>query len=278
MFIHAIINGQVYFADNYSYGGVNEGGLHVKSIASYNAAFNNMYRNSMQGAVHFANNDTIPPTISDVRVTDITRDGYTVTCNVSDNTGIREVKFPTWYQTQGGGEARWVQGVVNGNTASARININEWGGMEGVYHTHIYAYDLNWNYAVGRAESNYVDRTPPSITNVKVTNLSKTGYTVSCTVTDNRGVTDVKFPTWYHTQWGEEAIWVQGTVKGNTASARINVSDWGGMEGVYHTHIYAYDGCGNYAQGFAESNDVRDIRVTGIKLSKTNLKFTKKGA
>lgn len=89
MFIHAIINGQVYFADNYSYGGVNEGGLHVKSIASYNAAFNNMYRNSMQGAVHFANNDTIPPTISDVRVTDITRDGYTVTCNVSDNTGIR---------------------------------------------------------------------------------------------------------------------------------------------------------------------------------------------
>ena len=40
------------------------------------------------------------------------------------------------------------------------------------------------------------DTTKPTISNVSITNLTSNGYTVSCTVSDNVGVTSVKFPTW----------------------------------------------------------------------------------
>ena len=197
-------------------------------------------------------NDTIPPVVSNIRVSDINRDGYTVTCDVSNNSGIKEVKFPTWFQNQQGSDAKWLQGTVNGNTASVRVNINDWGGMEGYYHTHVYAYDLSGNYSQGTAESNFIDRTVPKISNVRIENIDSTGYTIVCNVNDNTGIDRVQFPTWsiYGNQDDIMENWpvnpaASGIRDGDTVRYRVEDSDHYYRRGYYYTHIYASDNWGN---------------------------------
>ena len=114
----------------------------------------------------------------------------------------------------------------------------------------------------------------PTVSNVRVTNLSSEGYTVTCTVSDNIGVTKVQFPTWYEGQQGEDATWHDGTISGNTASCYIRVSDHDGKTGLnYHTDIYAWDAAGNVASTNARYNFVPNptVRVTSITLDKSNL-------
>lgn len=45
--------------------------------------------------------DTTAPVISDCKVTNVTSSGYTVSCKVTDNTGVDRVQFPTWTSYQG---------------------------------------------------------------------------------------------------------------------------------------------------------------------------------
>ncbi len=102
------------------------------------------------------------------------------------------------------------------------------------------------------------DTTPPVISNVRVTDVSPSGYTVSCNVTDNDKVDRVQFPTWtahvvdgtdqddIASEWWTNPA-VRGTRNGDTWTFRVNVSDHGYEQGMYWTHIYAYDACGNMA-------------------------------
>lgn len=43
---------------------------------------------------------------------------------------------------------------------------------------------------------NYIDRTDPQISNVRIEQIDNTGYTVVCEADDNKGVNRVQFPTW----------------------------------------------------------------------------------
>lgn len=96
------------------------------------------------------------------------------------------------------------------------------------------------------------DTTPPVISNVKITDINSTGYTVTCTVTDDVQVDRVQFPTWtvFNGQddlcgdWNEN-LKVRGTINGNTVTFRVNISEHNGEKGKYATHIYAFDSSGN---------------------------------
>ena len=88
------------------------------------------------------------------------------------------------------------------------------------------------------------DTTPPTISDVSVTDISATGYTVTCKVSDNKGVARVSFPSWPLN--GAQVLWKDGTISNGTATFRVNVSDHNGANGcTYVTHIYAYDNAGN---------------------------------
>lgn len=52
MFIHAIINGQVYYSDNYNYAGKPEGSVIVKSVGEFTKYFSSNY-GGINGAIHF---------------------------------------------------------------------------------------------------------------------------------------------------------------------------------------------------------------------------------
>lgn len=101
-----------------------------------------------------------------------------------------------------------------------------------------------------------VDKEPPVISNIKITNLTSSGYTVTCTVTDNEKVTSVKMPTWSVANDQDDIKWYEATANGNTATCDIKTSNHNNETGVYLTHIYAEDDLGNTTNTSAGEIDV----------------------
>ncbi|MBQ8118994.1 MAG: GBS Bsp-like repeat-containing protein [Lachnospiraceae bacterium] len=134
------------------------------------------------------------------------------------------------------------------------------------------------NYASldGQADNPSKDTTPPTITNVHV-DVDNSGYTISCTATDNVGIDRVQFPTWT-TQNGQDDLisdyWIneraRGTKNGDTYTYRVNISDHNNEYGVYTTHIYAYDAAGNYIFVGANSINVSEPAKINLPDSKSS--------
>ncbi|MBC3887299.1 CHAP domain-containing protein [Acetobacterium paludosum] len=86
--------------------------------------------------------DTTSPTIANAQITDVDAEGFTVTCNVSDNdSGIDYVMFPTWTDANGQDDITWNKGTIDGDTAKCRILYSDHNNESGAYTVHIYAYD-----------------------------------------------------------------------------------------------------------------------------------------
>lgn len=86
-----------------------------------------------------------------------------------------------------------------------------------------------------------IETTTPVISDAKVSNITSSGYTVSCTVTDSNGIKSVKMPTWTDANGQDDIVWHEATISGNTATCNIKVSDHKNERGAYITHIYAYN-------------------------------------
>lgn len=111
------------------------------------------------------------------------------------------------------------------------------------------------------------DNKYPVISNVTVSNISAEGYTVSCTVTDDWGISKVAFPTWTllnnQDDLPENFLNTQlGTKNGSTYTFQVKASDHNNEGGQYVTHIYAYDKGGNRTQYRLETVEVKDQKIT----------------
>ena len=144
-------------------------------------------------------------------------------------------------------------GISGKHGFSTTINVSKTGSQT------IYFYGINVGGAVGndyntllgtKTVSIVKDSIKPTISNVKVTNQSSNGYTVTCTVSDNYGIKEVLFPTWTARSAAasdqDDLKWHKGTVSGNTASYTVKVSEHNYERDIFYvTHIYAYDKSGN---------------------------------
>lgn len=133
------------------------------------------------------------------------------------------------------------------------------------------------------------DKTGPTISNARITNVDPTGYTVTCTVTDASGVDRVQFPTWTEKNDQDDLLsdWsvnpkASGTRNGNTFTFRVRTSDYNNESGTYYTHIYAYDdsyrGNGSGPVKLSATVPAPTVAVTSVSLNKTSLSFTGTGA
>ncbi len=103
----------------------------------------------------------------------------------------------------------------------------------------------------------------PVISNVIVSNVSENGYTVSCKVTDNWGVTNVSFPTWTvangKDDLDDDFLNTQvGTKNGDTYTFTVKKTDHNNESGEYITHIYAEDKGGNVSEYVVNNVEVKD--------------------
>lgn len=148
---------------------------------------------------------------------------------------------------------------LNYSTINQTLNIASEARPSGLRSGETYTYQFwananNQYYFSGKASFTIQDNTKPVISDVKISNLTSEGYTVTCTATDNYKIDRVQFPTWTAANEQDDLLkdWVtnvkcRGTKNGNTYSFTVRRSDHNGEYGVYKTHIYAYDKAGNYA-------------------------------
>lgn len=92
------------------------------------------------------------------------------------------------------------------------------------------------------------DDQKPVISNIEVSSVNETGYTVSCTVTDNYKVDKVQFPSWTDANGKDDLIegdLANGILSGDKFTYSVKISDHSNEKGLYHTQINAYDLAGN---------------------------------
>jgi hypothetical protein len=94
--------------------------------------------------------DKEKPVISDVSVTNRTKDGFTISCKVTDDWGINHVSFPSWTETNGQDDLAdnfllTQLGTKDGDIYSFRVNTSQHGNELGDYIVHIYGVDCAGN-------------------------------------------------------------------------------------------------------------------------------------
>ncbi|MDY5845182.1 MAG: GBS Bsp-like repeat-containing protein, partial [Bariatricus sp.] len=99
--------------------------------------------------------------IDDVRISNITSDGYQIDVTVTALSGIEKVLMPTWTAKDGQDDLIWHQAAVNGRVASVTIPVSQHNGEVGEYITHIYLYSNSGKVVV---KDVYIDLTDCSQT------------------------------------------------------------------------------------------------------------------
>ena len=89
------------------------------------------------------------------------------------------------------------------------------------------------------------DTTPPTISNLAIVEQNTNGYQVRCNVSDNIGVTSVRFVTWTLANGQDDLREQYESVSNNSSEAWIARSDHNNESGTYVTDVYAYDAAGN---------------------------------
>lgn len=113
--------------------------------------------------------DNQKPVISDAIISDVTADGYTVTCTVTDNWSVSKVAFPTWTVSNGQDDLaddfmNTQLGTKNGNTYTFRVKASDHNYEMGNYVTHIYAVDRGGNTVEAALETTVQDPAQQAIT------------------------------------------------------------------------------------------------------------------
>jgi len=191
-------NGKSISADGDDYGIIVRDVWHIETY---------IYGEPWDGVLRYTgeDNDNTKPIIDDITISDRSSEGYLIKCRVTDNVGIARVSFPTWTlkKDENGNDQDdliWRDGDRDGDIFSFRVNISEHSGETEQYLTHIYAYDLsgNWTSIAVDVQDVINDTIKPTITDVFVSNISASGYTVNCSINDEggSGISRVQFPTW----------------------------------------------------------------------------------
>ena len=186
--------------------------------------------------------DIYVPVIQEAYVDNVTSYSFRLNAKVSDNVGVSKVEFETWKDGSPLRKTYTVQSIGN-DMYIYDVNISDLTDEAGVYHSIVHAYDPSNNHSTAEI---YIivpdkDTIAPTISDVTFSQVSANGYRITCKISDNVGVTSVKFPTW----GGGDFKWLDGEVNGDVATCYINTSDFNNEIGDYANHIYAYDAAGN---------------------------------
>ena len=159
--------------------------------------------------------------------------------------------MPTWTINNGQDDLVWhnakVESQGNGKyKASYTVKASDHNNESGKYMTHIYAYDStgeNTCYQITQGIE-VPENEAPVIESAKVTEVTSEGYTVTCKITDDVGVTKVLMPTWTAKNGQDDLIWYTASKSGDTYTLKVKTSNHNKESGTYYTHVYAYDGEG----------------------------------
>ena len=166
-----------YYEVRNTYGSVNLGTLYAASsknarrTRTYNFCSQINWNNYSDSPIY--EKDNIAPEISDVVVSNITSNGYTVSCTASDNKELTAIYFAVFHKDDNSDNAKWYK-QETGNSASLTVDISEFNNRTGGYYTFIYAFDASGNYAYVELNIINVPESTPTEQKLSVTVSAET--------------------------------------------------------------------------------------------------------
>ena len=109
------------------------------------------------------------------------------------------------------------------------------------------------------------------ISNIKIENITSTGYDISCDVDASWGASKIQFPTWTIANGQDDLIWHEGTISNGKARFHLNTADHTKQTGTYRTHIYLWDESGNSYCVAADDVEVPKV-ISNIRISNVDAK------
>ena len=211
--------------------------------------------------------------ITKAYISSVDTTGYTVSATVNSDSGISKVQIPVWTKKNGQDDLVWHQAEVINDHIEYHVNIKDHKYEDGIYITHLYAYDNAGKMAMTVLNEITVKKTPIKLSSVKITSKDATGYTVEADVVSDYGIKQVKIPVWTKKNGQDDLIWHQAEVLNNHIKYHVNIKDHKYEDGDYITHLYVYDNAGSMAMTVLNKTT---IKKTPIKLS--SVKITSKDA
>lgn len=202
--------------------------------------------------------DSTAPVISNLKVSNITKDGYTVTGKVSDNVGVLRVSCGTWGPGHNEQSAIWGNAPISNGTFTYRVSFskvkcNSGGGVKrGTYMTDVYVHDASGNssgynantmHATVKVTDTLFDTTKPDITFLRSNDVTNSQFSVRAIATDNLKVEKIEFTC--YAPGKNTGVKKTVTATGGSATATFKLNELNTGEGDYRIDAYAYDSAGN---------------------------------
>ena len=221
-------------------GGSKDNGGKIKQYA-YHGGNNQLWT--------FEYQDKENPVVSNVQITNLSSDGYKVTCTVTDNVGVAKVCFPTWTEANGQDDLAgdWGTSAIGtcegGNTYSYWVKVSDHNNEGGRYITHVYAFDTAGNYSYQEVTADVVRNVPlesfslnASALNLNINQIQT--LTVQAYVPSN--TTSDKTASWNSSDSTVASVDANGavrglkkgtavitcTIAGKTQTCQVSVSDY----------------------------------------------------
>ena len=192
-----------------------------------------------------------------MKVTEQTANTYTVQCTATDDVSVAKVQFPTWTEKNGQEDIRWDTVTQSDNGVYTYIvNIADHGNEEGVYNTHIYAYDSSGNISDCHTVQVTMDKTAPSISVVEIREITTEGFKLRFEASDAlTGVQHVGCLAYTNgnessvpEKWYEDGKNFATNVGGDKWEYEVKIADHDNARGSYDVRLLAYDKCNNVCE------------------------------
>ncbi len=182
------------------------------------------------------------PSISDVKVANVSTTGFDVSCVASDNRAIKQVRFKSWTNANGEDDAVWKNGEFGNGRWSCRINTSEHKNEYGTYSVLIQVLDFSDNEVTASTTVNIPSpNKAPSISDIKVSNVSFREFNVSCLVSDDRAVKEVEFWIWTDKNGNDDLKKYIASSSQGRWSCNILTENHQMQSGKYIIEVHAYD-------------------------------------
>ncbi len=187
--------------------------------------------------------DKKAPTVSDIVVSRVSKEGYKITFRVSDESEIKSVQYAVWTGKNGGSSAKKHNVSLKNNAASFYVKASDYNNATSGYRTSIYATDAYGNQSVTSAPTVNLTDEPIEIYSIEYNGCLYKVY--------NSGLS-----------WTEAEKWCENN--GGTLATARTADEWEIIKNLLAKYYYTPCWLG------AESKSGKWKWVTGEALSFTN--------
>ncbi len=185
------------------------------------------------------------PEISDIKIDNLTRSGFHISCRATDDNAVYIVRFRIYTKYNGKDDVREYTAELDSNGRyTAYISTANHNNESGEYAVETYAWDYD-DVCAGREPDQPVivpDNDPPTVSDVKIENLSSAGFKVSCKASDDKGIYIVRFRIYTKYNGKDDVREYTAELNSNGRyTAYISTANHNNESGEYAVEAYAWD-------------------------------------